>query len=186
MLTIQPTQADRTRFVCALHKKRLTIYRDLLIAKLLPLYRSFNSNLLSLILYRKVSRSGMRTQWIEPYKICIALVPMTEQLINYATDCEHNRSTVLEGVFSNREGPLDPPLRGTGFGEIHSDSPLGLTPRYASKCVAGCCRTWIRRRACTDLSTTRASRRRSSIGRRGAGILWAIGEARARSVYRGS
>lgn len=60
MLTIQPTQADRTRFVCALHKKRLTIYRDLLIAKLLPLYRSFNSNLLSLILYRKVSRSGVR------------------------------------------------------------------------------------------------------------------------------
>jgi len=76
----------------------------------------------------------MRTQWIEPFKISIALIPVTEELMNYTIDCERNRSAILTGVFSNREGPIDPPIRGIGYGEMHADSPLAtVAAKYCIK-----------------------------------------------------
>lgn len=76
----------------------------------------------------------MRTQWNEPYKISIAFIPVTEQLTNCVIDCEHNRATVSAGVFSNRQGPLDPPVSGSGSGEIHSDSLLAkVAAQYCVK-----------------------------------------------------
>jgi TonB family protein len=76
----------------------------------------------------------MRTQWNEPFKISIALIPVTEQLMNYTIDCERNRSAILAGVFSNREGPIDPPIQGTGYGEMRAASPLAAAAkRYCIK-----------------------------------------------------
>lgn len=68
----------------------------------------------------------MRTQWDEPFKISITLIPVTEQLLNYAIDCERNRGAILAGVFSNREGLIDPPIQGTGYGEMGAGSPLAV------------------------------------------------------------
>ncbi|MFT4505416.1 energy transducer TonB [Caballeronia sp. 15711] len=76
----------------------------------------------------------VRTQWDEPFKISIAFIPVTEQLINYTIDCERNRGAILAGVFSNQEGPIDPPIHGTGYGEIRTGSPLAaVTKQYCIK-----------------------------------------------------
>jgi len=76
----------------------------------------------------------MRTEWNEPFKISAAFIPVTEQLVNYTIDCQTNQSAVVTGVMSNREGPLEPPLRGVGFKEMRSDSPLGkVASQYCAR-----------------------------------------------------
>jgi hypothetical protein len=78
---------------------------------------------------KKVVNLLMRTLWNEPFKISIAFIPVTEQLINYTIDCERNRAAISAGVFSNQEGPIDPPIHGTGYGEIRAGSPLAAVAK---------------------------------------------------------
>ena len=66
----------------------------------------------------------MRTVWDEPFKISIAFIPITEELSNIAIDCERHQAIAIMGVVSNREGPLDPPMKGGKVSKIVPDSPL--------------------------------------------------------------